>query len=201
MTALPRPHDDVLIAASALIGGLLLWWLGLDSHPDQGSGPRRLTLVPLFVICAVDLLRRRMPKTALAIGCVAMLGDQFTVGNVATVALFTDLAYAAVLYGSPTAARRLPALATVLTVLATVAAVMIFRDAQAVLVGIFLAVLVVVPTWTGLIVRTHRDAAEAAELRAEQTTLVAEIDRTQAVTARHCPRRSTSGRTASSRSR
>ncbi|MDF3144223.1 histidine kinase dimerization/phosphoacceptor domain-containing protein, partial [Streptomyces sp. T21Q-yed] len=35
---------------------------------------------------------------------------------------------------------------------------------------------------TGWLVRNHRDAAEAARLRAEQTALLAEMDRTQAVT-------------------
>jgi signal transduction histidine kinase len=39
------------------------------------------------------------------------------------------------------------------------------------------------PAATGWIVRNHRDAAEAARLRAEQTALLAEMDRAQAVTA------------------
>jgi signal transduction histidine kinase len=38
-----------------------------------------------------------------------------------------------------------------------------------------------VPAWTGLIIRDHRNAAAAERLRAEQTALLAEMDRVQAV--------------------
>lgn len=184
VTALPRPHrDDVLIAVAGFLGGLLLWSLGLDTRRGQGFDPRWLSLLPLAVMCGAELLRRTMPNTALAIGCTAMLADQFTDGNVATIALFTDLVYAAVLYGTPAAARRIPAVSMVATAAVTVTALVVFQDAQAVLLGLLFAVVTVAPAWTGVSVRTHRDAAEAARLRAEQTALLAEIDRTQAVTA------------------
>ncbi|MDQ0940684.1 signal transduction histidine kinase [Streptomyces sp. V1I1] len=184
VTAFPRPHrDDVLIAVAGFLGGLLMWSLGLDTHSDQGFEPRSLALVPLAVMSGAELLRRTMPNTSLAIGCLTMLADQFTVGNVATIAMFTDLVYAAVLYGTPAAARRIPAVSMVATAAVTVTALVIYQDAQAILPGLLFAVLTVVPAWTGVSVRTHRDAAEAAQLRAEQTALLAEIDRTQAVTA------------------
>ena len=183
VTAIPRPHrDDVLIAVAGFLGGLLLWSLGLDTHRDQGFEPRSLALVPLAVMSGAELLRRTMPNTALAIGCLTMLADQFTVGNVATLAMFTDVVYAAVLYGTPAAARRIPAVSMVATAAVTVTALVVYQDAQAILPGLLFAVLTVVPAWTGVSVRTHRDAAEAAQLRAEQTALLAEIDRTQAVT-------------------
>jgi signal transduction histidine kinase len=41
----------------------------------------------------------------------------------------------------------------------------------------------VVPAFTGAVVRNHRDEAATERLRAEQTALLAEIDRTQAVNA------------------
>ncbi|MFF4228046.1 sensor histidine kinase [Streptomyces sp. NPDC001820] len=184
MTALPRPHrDDVLIAVAGLLGGLLLWSLGLDTRSGHGLEPRSLALVPLAVMSGAELLRRTRPNTALAIGCVSMLADQFTYGSVATFAMFTDVVYAAVLYGKPAAVRRIPAVSVVATAAVTVTALVVFQDAQAILVGILFAVLTVAPAWTGVSVRTHRDAAEAAQLRAEQTALLAEMDRTQAVTA------------------
>ncbi|MFI1394915.1 sensor histidine kinase [Streptomyces sp. NPDC020681] len=184
MTGLPRPHrDDVLIAVAGLLGGLLLWALGLDTHREQGVGPRWLALLPLAVMSAAELLRRTMPSTALAIGCAAMLADQFTAGNVGTIALFTDLVYAAVLYGSPAAARRIPAVSMMATAAVTVTLLVVFQQAEAILVGLLFGLVTVAPAWTGVSVRTHRDAAEAARLRAEQTALLAEIDRTQAVTA------------------
>jgi signal transduction histidine kinase len=184
VTALPRPHrDDVLIAVTGVLGGLLLWALGLDTHPGQGFGPRWLTLLPLAVVSAAELLRRTMPRTALGIGTLMVIADQLTKGNIATVALFTDLMYAAVLYGTPAASRRIPAVCVVVTVAATVTGLVLFDEAEAVLFGLVVALVTVAPAWTGVSVRTHRDAADAARLRAEQTRLLAEIDRTQAVTA------------------
>ncbi|NUK51811.1 two-component sensor histidine kinase [Streptomyces lunaelactis] len=184
VTALPRPHrDDVLIAVAGFLGGLLLWSLGLDTHDGQSSGPRTLALLPLAVMSGAELLRRTMPNTALTIGCLTILADEFTPGNIATIAMFTDLVYAAVLYGTPAAARRVPAVSMVATAAVTVTLLVIFQDAEAVLFGLFFGVLTVAPAWTGVSVRTHRDAAEAAHLRAEQTALLAEVDRTQAVTA------------------
>lgn len=184
VTAFPRPHrDDVLIAVAGFLGGLALWSLGLYTRGSAGVDPRSLTLLPLAVISGAELLRRTMPNTALAIGCAAMLADQFTHGNVATIAMFTDLVYAAVLYGTPSAARRIPAVSMVATAAVTVTALVVFHDAQAILLGLVFAVITVAPAWTGVSVRTHRDAAEAAQLRAEQTALLAEIDRAQAVTA------------------
>ena len=184
VTAPARPHrDDVLIAVVGLLGGLVLWALGLDTRGGHGVDPHALLLLPLVAMSGAELLRRTMPNTALAIGCTAMLADQFTDGNVATIAMFTDLVYAAVLYGTPAAARRIPAVSMVATAAVTVTALVVFQDAQAVLLGLVFALVSVAPAWTGVSVRTHRDAAEAAQLRAEQTALLAEIDRTQAVTA------------------
>ncbi|MER6999549.1 histidine kinase [Streptomyces sp. NPDC000410] len=183
---IPRPHrDDVLICVAGFLGGLLLWLLRLDSHPGQGlPAPRWLALVPLAAASGATLLRRTMPRTALVIGCLALTADQFlTVGSIATIGLFTDLVYAAVLYGSPADARRIPVLSEVGTAVVTVTALVVYQDAEAVLFGLVFGLITVAPAWTGISVRNHRDAAEAATLRAEQTALLAELDRTQAVTA------------------
>ena len=54
---------------------------------------------------------------------------------------------------------------------------------EALLIGVVTGIVSFGPAATGWIVRNHRDAAEAAGLRAEQTALLAEMDRSQAVTA------------------
>jgi signal transduction histidine kinase len=59
----------------------------------------------------------------------------------------------------------------------------VWRVPEALLIGVAVGVVSFAPASTGLIVRNHRDAAEAARLRAEQTALLAEMDRVQAVTA------------------
>ncbi|MEU7060063.1 histidine kinase [Streptomyces sp. NPDC046197] len=185
---LPRPHrDDVRIAVGGLLGGLLLWALGIS--PRRPGDPVVLwpahwaVLVPLVVTAGCELLRRTRPKAALLLGTAAVSADTMTVGSLVTVVLFTDLMYAAVLYGTDASARRLPWVTGLLTVIGAVVPVAVWRDPRGLLIGAGVGVVALAPAATGWVVRNHRDAAEAARLRAEQTALLAEMDRTQAVTA------------------
>ncbi|WNI26870.1 histidine kinase [Streptomyces sp. ITFR-16] len=179
-----RPHrDDVLIAVSGLLGGLVLWLLGLFMRTGYVLDDTRLALLPLVVMSALELLRRTSPRTALTIGTVALIGDQCTHGNLATVVMYTDLMYAAVLYGTPAAARRIPVVTFLITVAVTIGSLAWFRSPEALLIGIVTALVAFVPALTGVSVRNHRDAADTARLRADQTALLAGMDRTQAVTA------------------
>ncbi|MFF1912247.1 sensor histidine kinase [Streptomyces sp. NPDC058239] len=179
-----RPHrHDVLIAASGLCGGLFLWMLGLHMQGNRTFVAPWISLLPLAVVSALELVRRTAPQTALVIGTLALVADQFTVGNLATVLMFTDLMYAAVLYGSPAAARRIPVTTFLITVAVTIGFLAWFRNPQALLIGVVSGMISFLPAITGVSVRNHRDAAETARLRADQTALLAEMDRTQAVTA------------------
>ncbi|MGW3209484.1 sensor histidine kinase [Streptomyces sp. NPDC001135] len=186
--ALPRPHrDDLRIAVSGLLGGLLLWSLGL--HSRESTDPLVLwsapwaPLVPLAVTAACEPLRRTRPRIGLLVGTLALTLDTVTLGNLVTVVLYTDLMYAAVVYGTPAAARRIPLITGMLTVLGGVVPATLWRDPKGLLIGVGVGVVALAPAATGWVVRDHRDAAEAARLRAEQTALLAEMDRTQAVTA------------------
>ncbi|MFE3654448.1 sensor histidine kinase [Streptomyces sp. NPDC059122] len=182
LAALGRPHPhDVLLAGGGLATGVLLWALGLQGGPPLIGLPASSTLLALAVMAAAELLRRTAPMTALALAVPALALDFCTGTLVATVLMFTDVVYAAVLYGPPGAARRIPLCSEVLTALATVATAAVWHVPQVVLVGIGIALLTVAPAGTGLVIRNHRDAAQSARLRAEQTALLAEMDRTQAV--------------------
>jgi signal transduction histidine kinase len=185
---LPRPHrDDVRIAVGGLLGGLLLWAVGLSPRTPGDSlvvwSARWALLVPLAVTAGCELLRRTRPKAALLAGTAALVTDTVTLGSVATVVMFTDLMYAAVLYGTPASARRLPWITGLLTVIGAVLPFALWRTPGTLLIGVGVGVVALAPTATGWVVRNHRDAAEAARLRAEQTALLAETDRTQAVNA------------------
>ncbi|MFI9035126.1 sensor histidine kinase [Streptomyces sp. NPDC053726] len=179
-----RPHrHDVLIAAIGLCGGLFLWMLGLHMQGDRTFVAPWISLLPLAVVSALELVRRTAPQTALVVGTLALVADQFTVGNLATVLMFTDLMYAAVLYGTPAAARRIPVTTFLITVAVTIGFLAWFRNPQALLIGVVSGMISFLPAITGVSVRNHRDAAETARLRADQTALLAEMDRAQAVTA------------------
>ncbi|MFF9484127.1 sensor histidine kinase [Streptomyces sp. NPDC014676] len=185
---LPRPHRfDLWLALAGLLGGLLLWGIGLGTRPADepivlfdGRWP---LLVPLFVTAGCELLRRAAPRTALLTGTLALTADTLTQGSLATVIMYTDLMYAAVLYGTPASARRIPRITGLLSIAATLVPYAVWRVPEALLIGVAVGIVSFAPASTGLIVRNHRDAAEAARLRAEQTALLAEMDRTQAVTA------------------
>ena len=117
-TAAPsRPHrDDVFFAVAPLLGGLLLWGLGLHPQGDRDLLPGWVPLVPLAALSALELLRRTRPRP----GASDRRGDR---------------------------GRLLRP-----------------RSHHATL-------------------RNHREAADAARLRAEQTALLAEVDRREAVVA------------------
>ncbi|MCP9944554.1 sensor histidine kinase [Streptomyces somaliensis] len=181
-----RPHrDDVLLASAGLAGGLLLWSLGVF---NQGARHAVLdapwaVLPPLLVTASLELLRRVRPRTALLAGTVAVVADQFTRGNIATILMFTDLVYAAVVYGPPASARRLPVTTGLVTVAVSVASLAWYREPWALLIGVLTGMVSFVPAVTGVVVRNHRQAADTARLRAEQTALLAEMDRREAVVA------------------
>ncbi|MFH7599382.1 histidine kinase [Streptomyces racemochromogenes] len=178
------PHrDDVLLAVVSVLAGVLLWTVGVYSTGNRHFFPAWAALVPLLAIGPMELLRRTAPRLTLAVGTVAVVADQFTVGNLGTVIVFTDLMYAAVVYGTPAMARRLPVSTGLITVVVTVAAVAWLRTPQSLMIGIVTGIVCFGPALTGATLRNHREAAEAARLRAGQTALLAEMDRTQAVAA------------------
>ncbi|GHI94882.1 sensor histidine kinase [Streptomyces olivaceus] len=185
---LPRPHRfDVCVAVGGLLGGLLLWGIGLGVRPADepvvlfdGRWP---LLAPLVVMAGCELLRRDAPRTGVLVGTAALIADTLTQGSLVTVIMYTDVMYAAVLYGPPASARRIPWITGLLTVAGTVVPFALWRTPEALLIGVAVGIVSFAPASTGLIVRNHREAADAALLRAEQTALLAETDRVQAVTA------------------
>ncbi|MFB6657427.1 sensor histidine kinase [[Kitasatospora] papulosa] len=184
MLSVARPHrHDVLLAVLGLSGGVFLWLVGIHIQNGRLFDAPWVSLLPLAAMSALELLRRGAPCTALALGTPALVADQFTVGSLATLLMYTDLVYAAVLYGSPTASRRIPVITLLVTVAATAGLVAWVPSADALLIGIVIGMVLFGPALTGASVRNHRDAAEAARLRADQTALLAEMDRVQAVTA------------------
>ncbi|WOX22038.1 sensor histidine kinase [Streptomyces solicathayae] len=181
---IPRPHRvDLLIAAGGLACGLVLWGFGIVNRTDALIETRWAPLVPLLVITAAETVRRVLPQTALVAGTLAIVANEFTHGTLATVLMFTDVVYAAVVYGSPASARRIPYSTGLISVGVTIGLLVWWQNAVALLIGVVTGMVAFLPAMTGAVVRNHREAAEAARLRAEQTALLAEMDRSQAVVA------------------
>ncbi|MEV6125542.1 histidine kinase [Streptomyces violaceusniger] len=181
---LPCPHrHDVLIGLGGLLGGVLMWALGMHNTPSYYGMPRWLGLVALFVMSAAELLRRSRPLIGLGVGTAALGVDVLSGGLATTMLMYTDLIYAAVLHSGPVAARRIPRICWLLSGLATVVPLAVYNDPLALLSGAFVALLTVTPAWTGSVVRNHREEAQAARLEAERVALLAELDRREAVAA------------------
>jgi signal transduction histidine kinase len=179
-----RPHrDDVLIALAGAAGGLLLWAFGLTNTPILERGPRWLVLIPLAAMCLAALVRRTAQPYALLLGILAGVADQLVGSLLATLALLTDVLYAAVLYGSARLSRVVLRGSMVFTIVVSAGLLAAFQRADMLLVAGACGVVTLSPTWTGVIIRHHRDEAAAERLRAEQTALLAEVDRTQAINA------------------
>ncbi|NJP65964.1 sensor histidine kinase [Streptomyces spiramenti] len=179
-----RPHrDDLVICVAGLAAGVLSWRLGLYNDPATGAHRGALVLVPLAVMAGAELLRRIAPLTGLAVGVFALAADVLAGSLLVTVVMFSDLVYAAACYGPRRVARTLVPASVACSVAVTVGVLVLVRGPEALVVGAVLALVTLAPTSSGLLVRSHREAADAERLRAEQTALLAEMDRTQAVAA------------------
>lgn len=171
----------MVIAVCGLLSGLVLWRLELFNNRAYQDLPYALPLLPVTVMAGAVLLRRTAPRTALAVGVLALAGDQVSGSLIATIVMFTDVVYASVLYGTPAWGRRVTAGSVFLTIASTVVPVAVFRHAELLLIGVALGLVTIAPAWTGYMIRGHRDTAAAERLRAEQTALLAEMDRRAAV--------------------
>ncbi|MDT0341413.1 sensor histidine kinase [Streptomyces litchfieldiae] len=178
-----RPHrHDVWIAAAGLAGGLLAIALGLYTvTPGRDHGPA--VLIGLLMMCGAELLRRTAPPWALPLAFTAVVVDALAGGLLAVVIMLSDVVYAAVLYGSARLGRTVVSGSVVLSIAVTIGTLAWLRQPQALLLGVLCAGVTAAPAWTGLIIRDHREEAAAERLRAEQTALLAEMDRVQAIAA------------------
>jgi signal transduction histidine kinase len=174
---------DLALAAVALAGGLLLLAFGgyvrMTTSPWQV--PTSAFVVPVVAVSAAVALRRAAPRTGLAIGTAALVGDQLLGGSLSTVLIYTQVLYDAVVYGPPTLWRRALRVSIGVVVLGVVVGVALAGSVRGVALGIPPILVLVLPTVTGISVRQARDQAAAERARAEQTARLAELDRRQAV--------------------
>ncbi|MGW7442221.1 sensor histidine kinase [Kitasatospora sp. NPDC054795] len=177
--ALPPRRQDQLIALAGLLGGAVLIAFGVYDRADRV--PPWAVVPTLLVMAGLELVRRTRPVLAVSLGGLAFAASVFAGNLVATLIMYTDLLYAAVVYGTPRMSRvlHLSGGATVLA-LSTLAAV--YGGTSLALLIVVVSTLVFLgPVWSGDVVRKHRQEAEAERLRAEQTALLSEMDRREAI--------------------
>ncbi|MGK5742122.1 sensor histidine kinase [Micromonospora sp. URMC 103] len=175
---------DLALAATALVGGLVLFALGTQPQlPWHRSLPETVFLPPLGAACAAVALRRVASRASLALGTAAVVVDLVLGGSLSTVLVYTQVLYDACVYGPPRVWRWLLRVTGVLSVLGAALGVLLVGTWRGVGFGTPVALAGLMPVLTGISVRQYRDQAAAERTRAEQTARLAELDRRQAVAA------------------
>ncbi|MFC4013908.1 sensor histidine kinase [Nonomuraea purpurea] len=143
-----------------------------------------LLVVPLALTCAGVVVRRRAPLASLGLGVVGITLDGFVGPSLATVLVFTDNLYSAVLYGPARWARVLLGITTALAVAGGAVAWVLAEDWRMLAVmGVQAGLVLVTPVTTALVLREQRDRANTERVRAEQVAHLAELDRQAAIAA------------------
>jgi signal transduction histidine kinase len=184
---LPEWQQDALIVASSVAAGILMYSIGMSplyvtGVADLAPGWLRPTL--FTAICLVELLRRRAPAFALAVGCALVAVDCFFGVSVPMLTVFADLLYAATLYGSRRLSKDMIPMAAMGAVGAVVAA-LIFAPGwrETVLACLVVLPFVMIPVWWAAKIRQHREIADAERTNAAQVVRIGALDRTAAVAA------------------
>ncbi len=180
VTLSPRRHD-ALIALAGLLGGLVLIAFGAYDH--SATVPRWAAALPLLAMAVLELFRRTRPIWTASLGGLVLAAGLATGSLLATLVMYTDLLYAAVLYGPPRMAKVLHLTGGATTLVLSGLTALYAEVPDALLVAGFCGLVFIAPVWTAELVRRHQDRAEAERLRAEQTALLAELDRRAAVSA------------------
>ncbi|AZS72852.1 two-component sensor histidine kinase [Streptomyces lydicus] len=157
-------------------GCLILYVVG-GPRVMGGDIPAWQAVLPVLVLCTATVFRSALPLAALAVGTLTVTVEMVAGGGMGPVLVYTDLLYAAALYGAPWLCRVLQVGTVAATLAATVALVLIGDRSEGVTTGIIIAVLLISPVWTAVLIRNHKERADAERERAAQIDRLAELDR------------------------
>ncbi|AWN28201.1 histidine kinase [Streptomyces sp. NEAU-S7GS2] len=157
-------------------GCLILYVVG-GPRVMGGDIPAWQAVLPVLVLCTATVFRSALPLAALAVGTFTVTVELIAGGGMGPVLVYTDLLYAAALYGAPWLCRVLQIGTVAATLAATVALVLIGDRSEGVTTGIIIAVLLISPVWTAVVIRNHKERADAERERAAQIDRLAELDR------------------------
>jgi signal transduction histidine kinase len=164
------------MAVGFFAGCLILYVLG--GPRVMGSDiPAWQAVLPVLVLCTATAFRSALPPLAVAVGTVTVTVEMTSSGGLGPVLIYTDLLYAAALYGAQWLCRVLQFGTVAVTVATTVTLVAISDRSEGVTTGVIVAMLLISPVWTGLLIRNHKERADSERERAAQINRLAELDR------------------------
>ncbi|KUL36051.1 hypothetical protein ADL22_26155 [Streptomyces sp. NRRL F-4489] len=134
-------------------------------------------VLPVLVLCGSTAFRSTAPGRAVLVGTVTVSLEAAVSGGLGPVLIYTDLLYAAALYGAPRLCRALQFGTVAATMAATVVFLFIGDRSEGVTTGLIVALLLISPVWTGVLIRNHKEQADAERQRAAQINRLAELDR------------------------
>ncbi|MFF7410475.1 sensor histidine kinase [Streptomyces lydicus] len=134
-------------------------------------------VMPVLVLCAATAFRSTLPPLAVAVGTVTVLVEMTSSGGLGPVLIYTDLLYAAALYGASWLCRLLQFGTVAVTLATTIALIALGNRSEGVTTGVIVALLLISPVWTGVLIRNHKERADAERERAAQINRLAELDR------------------------
>ncbi|MEV3965004.1 histidine kinase [Nocardia sp. NPDC050193] len=183
-SALSATTRDVVVAGGWFLFGVLLYLAGFHMMfaREAQAGPLWPRIAILALASAVLPVRRRAPITAMVLGLIPLVLDLSFGPTLPVWLVYTDLIYAAVVYG--TRRQMQGAVVAWLSLSATAAGVVLAITGDWHLMSLALvlaAAFVGTSLWWGLTVRAHKETADAERARVRALSLVAELDRRAAV--------------------
>ncbi|MFJ9466506.1 sensor histidine kinase [Streptomyces caniferus] len=142
-----------------------------------GDIPVWQAVLPVLVLCTATALRSVLPPFAVAVGTLTVTVETTSSGGLGPVLIYTDLLYAAALYGAPWLCRLLQVGTVAATLATTVVLVLTGDRSEGVTTGVIIALLLISPVWTGVLIRNHKERADTERQRAAQINRLAELDR------------------------
>jgi len=179
----PPVRRDCVIGVLAFLGAMVLHLTDAYIHwGDDWRPAPGWRIASLFCLALAECHRSTSPRFALALGMVAVVADMVFGPSIGGLIMWSDVLYAACVYGSSRMAIGLLYGNGACVVVAAVGAWVIARDLRAVaIIVVYVAIVALSPVLTGVSVREHRDKAEVERLRATQTARLAELDHQAAV--------------------
>lgn len=139
--------------------------------------PAWQAVLPVLVLCTATAFRSALPSLAVTVGTLTVIVEMTSSGGLGPVLIYTDLLYAAALYGAQWLCRLLQFGTVAVTIATTITLIALSDRSEGVTTGVIVAMLLISPVWTGLLIRNHKDRADAERERAAQINRLAELDR------------------------